>query len=88
LSREVTERGRNARQRPGLRQPSAALLLQGLAMQSGRGLPQSRTSRNFPARLSKRSHSFNETALAEPMETSTAQRGRARRVIISADPTH
>jgi hypothetical protein len=40
-----------ARQRLGLRQPSAAISPARPATQSGRGLPQSKTSRNFPIGL-------------------------------------
>jgi len=55
---------RLARQRLGLRQPSAAIVSPILTGESGRGLPQSKTSRNISGGLAKHCHSITETALA------------------------
>ncbi len=55
---------RIARQRLGLRQPSAALPPQDRRSKSGRGLPQSKTSRNYPNMLSNCAFSFIEIALS------------------------
>jgi hypothetical protein len=50
--------GRPTRQRLGLRQPSAALSSPVLRWKSGRGLPQSKTSRNFSGALTKHGYIF------------------------------
>jgi hypothetical protein len=54
---------RITRQRPGLRQPPAALFTAGLATQKRQGLPQSKTSRNYSDRLLNSRYCFIETDL-------------------------
>jgi hypothetical protein len=57
-----------ARQRFGLRQPSAAFASPVLRGKSGRGLPQSKTSRNFSGAMEKHGHSFIETRSSGKIE--------------------